>query len=102
MARERRWVILGEDGRHVSIGRATDPSEAEIEAAGKSFEQTGMGGWLAVMEGVYYSRPGRVTLMMVREIARPAGAWDDAVTAFEKFRRKAIAPSIGSVTNGPQ
>jgi hypothetical protein len=93
MARERRWIVLGEDGRHVSIGRATDPSDAEIEAAGKSLEQSGMGGWLAVMEGVYYSRRSRVALMMVREVAPATASWNDAVAAFQQRRRIAQAPA---------
>ena len=29
---ETRWIILGTDGRHVSLGRA-DPSEAETATA---------------------------------------------------------------------
>ena len=29
---ESRWIVLGTDGRHVSLGRA-DPSEAEIATA---------------------------------------------------------------------
>ena len=27
---ERRWIILAQDGRHVIMGRATPPSEAEV------------------------------------------------------------------------
>lgn len=30
---ERRWIIVAQDGRHVTIGRAALPSEAEVEAA---------------------------------------------------------------------
>jgi hypothetical protein len=30
---ERRWIVLGTDGRHVSLGRDSDPSPEEIEAA---------------------------------------------------------------------
>ncbi len=29
---ETRWIVLGTDGRHVSLGR-TEPSEAEVMAA---------------------------------------------------------------------
>ena len=29
---QQRWVVLGADGRHVSLGR-TEPSEAEVMAA---------------------------------------------------------------------
>ena len=27
---ERRWIILGEDGRHVTMGRHSDPSPEEL------------------------------------------------------------------------
>ena len=91
MARERRWIILGEDGRHVSIGRATDPTEAEIEEAGKALQQTGIGGWLAIMDGVYYQRRSRVTLMMVRELVPPRASWDNAVAKFQHYRRAVAA-----------
>jgi hypothetical protein len=30
---ERRWIILAQDGRHVTMGRAAPPSEDEVEAA---------------------------------------------------------------------
>ena len=33
MPSERRWIILAQDGRHVTMGRAAPPSEAEVEAA---------------------------------------------------------------------
>ena len=29
MPSERRWIILAQDGRHVTMGRAAPPSEAE-------------------------------------------------------------------------
>ena len=29
---EQRWIVLGTDGQHVSLGR-TEPSEAEVMAA---------------------------------------------------------------------
>jgi hypothetical protein len=91
MATERRWIILSEDGRHVTVGRATDPSEAEIQAAGKALRQTGQGGWLAILDGIYYAR-GAVSLMMVRELAPASASWEEAVAKFEQLRSAAIAP----------
>jgi hypothetical protein len=32
--REKRWIVLADDGLHVTIGRHTDPSEDEIVRAG--------------------------------------------------------------------
>jgi len=30
---ERRWIVLGEDGRHVTMGRNSGPSPDEIARA---------------------------------------------------------------------
>ena len=89
--RERRWVILGDDGRHVSIGRATDPSEDELARAADGLRAAGLGGWVAILEGSYYQTRGKISLMMVREIAPPASTWETAVTLFQTRRRQAIA-----------
>ncbi len=53
---ERRWIILAQDGRHVTMGRAAPPSEAEIEAADAALTVQGLAGWLATLEGNYWSR----------------------------------------------
>ncbi len=50
-AAERRWVILDTLGRHVTVGRHTDPSDAELDAAAVTLAGEGVGGWLAVLEG---------------------------------------------------
>jgi hypothetical protein len=34
---ETRWMVLGADGRHVSLGR-TEPSEAEVMATSDALE----------------------------------------------------------------
>ena len=45
-ASDRRWVILGPDGRYVTLGRATDPSENEIQSAEEALRAQGSSGWL--------------------------------------------------------
>lgn len=92
-SRERRWIVLGEDGRHVTLGRSTDPTAEEIARAGDGLRAAGVGGWLAVIEGVYYSSRGRVSLMMVRELAPCRASWVDAVAAFTGLRRAALTSS---------
>ena len=68
---DRRWIILAEDGRSSIIGRARDPSEADIDAAEASLARNGTGGWLAVMSGSQYSRE-LPTLLEVRPLNNPA------------------------------
>lgn len=85
MPGEKRWLILTPDGGHVSVGRHTDPSGAEVEAVERNLREIGTGGWLVVMEGSYYAS-GAVTLMNVRELVPTSVSWDDAVAAFQRRR----------------
>jgi len=78
---ERRWIILGEDGRHVTLGRHSDPSPDEIAQAEAGLAAQGLRGWLAVMEGPYYRDPAP-TLMMVRTLCSFARPFTEAVDAF--------------------
>jgi hypothetical protein len=79
-SRERRWVIVSPDGRYVTLGRASDPSEEEILAAEEALRAQGAAGWLAVMEGNPYV--GAVPrLMEVRPLAQPTTAFADAAAA---------------------
>ena len=52
---ERRWIILAQDGRHVTMGRAAPPSEAEVAAAAAALAAQGLAGWLATLDGNYWS-----------------------------------------------
>ena len=67
MSVEKRWIVLTPDGGHVSIGRHTDPSEAEIETAAGKLRQAGTGGWLAVMEDDCFARGDRGAEVPVRQ-----------------------------------
>ncbi len=85
---ETRWIVLGTDGRHVSLGR-TEPSEAEVLAASVTLAAQGLSGWLARMQGEYYSR-GKVTLEPLQRIGIAHDAdWQAAVAAFHAARQRA-------------
>jgi DNA-binding transcriptional MocR family regulator len=85
---ETRWIILGADGRHVSLGR-TEPSEAEIVIASDALAAQGLSGWLARMQGEYYSR-GKVMLESIKRIGADHEAdWQAALAAFHAMRRRA-------------
>ena len=82
---ETRWIVLGTDGRHVSLGRA-EPSEAEIVIASDALATQGLSGWLARMQGDYYSR-ARVTLEPLQRIGIAHDAkWQAALTTFHAAR----------------
>lgn len=74
---ERRWVVIGEDGRYVTLGRASDPTPEEIGEAEAALEAQGLSGWLAVMQGNPYDGPAPI-LMEVRPLGGPARTFDSA------------------------
>ena len=85
---ETRWIVLGTDGRHVSLGR-TEPSEAEIATASDALAAQGFSGWLARMQGDYYSRR-RVTLEPLQRIGATQDAdWQATLSAFHAARHRA-------------
>ena len=67
--------MVGEDGRYVTLGRASDPSEQEILDAEKALIAQGLSGWLAVMQGNPYL--GAVPrLMEVRALGEPTAPFE--------------------------
>jgi len=88
--REKRWIVLADDGRHATLGRHSDPSEEELQEAAKGLHAAGVGGWLAVTEGVYYSRD-KMSLLMVRELAPSKISFDEASRTFLATRKRTLA-----------
>jgi hypothetical protein len=89
-SKEKRWIVLGEDGRHVTLGRHTDPTETEIAAAQAALAAQGVAGWLAVMEGDYFGRRSQPGLLMVRPLGSLAAPFEAAAAAFEEARLRAL------------
>ncbi len=89
-ALETRWIVLGTDGRHVTMGRYTDPTPQEVEQAERGLAAQGLAGWLAVMKGGYYIRC-KPSLMMVRPLANPARPFEEAAAEFEAKRMATLA-----------
>lgn len=89
---ERRWIILAQDGRHVTMGRVAPPSETEVEAAAAALAAQGLAGWLATLDGNYWSRR-RVSLAAVQMLGDGTTLdWPTAITAFEAARQRALRP----------
>ena len=86
MGAEKRWIVLGTDGRHVTLGRHSDPTADELANVESSLRAQGLSGWLAVTSGTYYG-PGQIEVVQVRPLADPpADAWSAAVEAFRDRR----------------
>ena len=88
MARERRWIVLLENGEHSTVGRYTDPEAELLETVAGQLRGHGVGGWLAVLEGDYHGRD-KLSLLMVRELVPAARSWGDAEAAFLRIRADA-------------
>ena len=85
---ETRWIVLGTDGRHVSLGRG-EPSDAEVRTASDALAAQGLSGWLARMQGEYYSR-GKISVEPLEGIGAAHDAdWQAALTAFHAARHRA-------------
>ena len=83
-----RWIVLGTDGRHVSLGRS-EPTEMQVMAASDALAAQGLSGWLARMHGEYYSRR-KVTLEPLQRIGADHKAdWQAALAAFHAARHRA-------------
>ena len=88
---QQRWIVLGADGRHMSLGRATSPTDVEIIGVSDALTAQGLSGWLACMQGDYYSR-GKVTLVHLQRIGATHEAdWQAALAAFQRLRGLALA-----------
>ncbi len=85
---ENRWIVLGTDGRHVSLGRS-EPSEAEVASASDALAAQGLSGWLARMQGDYYSRRKVILEPLQRIGAEHDADWQAALSAFHTVRRRA-------------
>jgi hypothetical protein len=80
-----RTIVLAEDGRFVTLGRHSTPTEAEVAQAGEGLARHGFAGWLATMSGTFYARRCP-TLTMLRPIAGSPDErlWQQAVGAFQQ------------------
>ncbi len=88
--REMRWIILCTDGRHVTVGRHSDPSPEEIVGAEAMLAAQGLAGWLVMMEGGYYQRR-KPALLMVRPLCDPKTPFSEAVEAFQAAREVTLS-----------
>ncbi|WP_431283156.1 hypothetical protein ACQW02_27785 [Humitalea sp. 24SJ18S-53] len=82
---ERRFIVLGADGRHITLGRAGPPEDAEAAAIVSALHAAGVeAAWLVEMTGNYWGR-GRVGLTALRPLMS-RGDWPQALDAFEARR----------------
>ncbi len=79
---DSRWLIVGEDGRHITLARKAAPSEDEILAAEKAMTAQGVSGWLVLLSGEYYRRT-KPQVTVLRSLHTPRRPFDAALADFE-------------------
>ena len=86
------FIVLGDDGRHVLLGRAVEPDAAEVATIGAKLAEAGRGGWVVLMRGDYWRRSRRVRLALIQEAAPSPTPFDQAEAAFQARRKGTLAP----------
>jgi hypothetical protein len=87
-AREKRWLAVTQAGEHVTLGRHTDPTDAELDQIARQLDGLGTAGWLVVSEGGYHG-PGPVSLLQVRRLTSLDGDWSMAEERWHAKRSEA-------------
>jgi hypothetical protein len=75
--------VLTEDGSYVTLGRARDPSEEQIQAVETDLRRQGFAGWLAIMSSSPYASD-LPDVMEVRPLAEPSSPFAEAAKALRK------------------
>ena len=83
-----RLAVDTADGRHVTVGHDTDPTEEEIDLLSRQVDELGIAAWLAIQAGDYHDPEAALELMEVRRIGRREGNWEQARAAFLAIRRQ--------------
>ena len=89
-------MLLAEDGRHVWLGRHSDPTDAEVDEAGRALDGQGLAGWLVVMRGDYWAVAREPEVMVVRRVTQREGDGTRAAEMWRWLRRG----KLNSVGNG--
>jgi hypothetical protein len=84
-SREKRWIVVTQDGRHSTIGRHSDPTADELDTISGQLDSARIAAWLAISEGAYYGA-GAITLMMVRRLTTTDGDWAAAERNWREHR----------------
>ncbi len=91
-SKQGRWLILNENGQHVSIGQQNAPSSEDLAAIEAKLSAQGLSGWLVRMEGDYYAKPNKVELKAIKPLCAPRVPFADASCLFFAARQKRLEP----------
>lgn len=83
-------IVLSEDGRHVALGRQTEPDASEVKRSAHGLASLGLGGWLCRLEGDYYSK-STLSIVRLQILGQPAAHFDQATARFLDLRRDRLS-----------
>lgn len=84
-------MTLAGDGRHVWLGRGTDPTDDELGRIGAALDAQAATAWLVLVRGDYWDAADSIETVVARRLtSRHEGALDDALEAWNALRRKAL------------
>jgi hypothetical protein len=84
-------MALGQDGRHVWLGRHSDPEQHELDDISAKLDAQGMTAWLAVMRGNFWSAANAREILVVRRLTQQDGDPDAAVGMWREARSKTLS-----------
>ncbi|MBF0886857.1 hypothetical protein HKD30_14180 [Gluconobacter sphaericus] len=82
------WLILAEDGRHVVLGRYSNPTDEEISRVTHALAAQGIGGWLAQGCGHYYQKRQQYSLQKICVLTESSIPWEVAEVRFHHLRKE--------------
>jgi hypothetical protein len=88
-------MLLAEDGRHVWLGRHSDPTDDEVASAGMALDGQGLAGWLTVTKGDYWARKREPELLVVRRVTQRHGDERAAADLWRKARQERLSELQG-------
>lgn len=88
---ERRYLLVAQDGRHTTLGRATEPDDETLDTAAEGLDSLGLAGWYVLSEGRYYVPEDAISLLPIRRLTSTEGDWDVAAGEFVRRRAEVLA-----------
>jgi len=84
------YIVLGDDGRHVSLTRGAMPVAEDVRQIGEVLQRQGKGGWLVRMDGDYWAEVGRLDLTEMALITSTSTTFFAATHVFHAKRRVSL------------
>jgi len=85
---DTRTIVLAADGRYVTLGRHSEPSDAELAQVTETLAAEGLTAWLATMQGSPFGK--RAPKIAVIRALHGKGDFAAAVAAYRATARAGV------------